>query len=112
MESVRKKHEETRDPIVAQLRNMVDTIKRKDESREPQFRQLGAAVPALQSAVTQMQNNQQKLEETIKQSFVGYDFLLVRSSAFSRYFGFQARGTPPGVSPAGFVRSLSRVCGG
>ena len=71
METVRKKHEEARDPIVGQLRAMVDSFKRRDESYEPMYRQMNTLVPTLQTSVAQIQANQQELEQNIKQSLLG-----------------------------------------
>ncbi len=68
LEAIRKKHEESRDPVVGQLRSMVDVMKRKDDAFEPMYRQLSTIVPTLQSSVAQMQASQQKMEENLKQS--------------------------------------------
>ena len=72
MEVVRKKHEETRDPVVGQLRSMVDALKRREEAYEPLYRQMNTIVPTLQTSVAQIQTSQQELEQHIKQSLLGY----------------------------------------
>ena len=71
MEAIRKKHEESRDPIVGQLRSMVDAFKRRDEAYEPMYRQMNTLVPTIQTSIAQMQSSQQELEKNIKQSLHG-----------------------------------------
>ena len=71
MEAIRKKHEGSRDPIVGQLRSMVDAFKRRDEAYEPMYRQMNTLVPTIQTSIAQMQSSQQELEKNIKQSLHG-----------------------------------------
>ena len=71
METVRKNHEDARDPVVGQLRSMVDAFKRREEANEPTYRQINTLIPTLQTSVAQIQTSQQELEQHIKQSLVG-----------------------------------------
>lgn len=71
MEIVRKKHEDARDPIVGQLRSMVDAFQKREDAYEPIHRQMNTIVPTLKESMNQMQASQKQLEEHIKQSMLG-----------------------------------------
>ncbi len=72
MEQVKKRHEEARDPLIGQLRAMVEAFKRKEDSREPLYRQLGSLAQTMQASVSQIEHGQKELEQKMNQGLLRY----------------------------------------
>lgn len=65
---MRRRHEEGRDPIVGQLRAMVDTVKHLVESQKPVTANLQGIGQSLQASADRIQASQMDIEPVVQKA--------------------------------------------
>ena len=67
LEAVRRRHDESRDPLVQELRGLVEGIQQQDEARQPLYAQLGELGGQLRAAVDGVQASSAHTETLLQQ---------------------------------------------
>jgi hypothetical protein len=85
MQQVQRRRDETRDPLLNQLRALMETIQRREQSHEPVHERLTGAVEALKLTNAQMASNTGDLEAKLLKKINGlvsdlkiYCFLILK----------------------------------
>ena len=68
LEQIRRRHEEGRDPIVGQLRGMVEAVRHTAEGQKPVAAQLQGLSQSLQASVDQVKVSQSEVEAAVQRS--------------------------------------------
>jgi len=65
METVRRRRDDARDPVLQQLRGLVETLQQSEQSLEPQQARLTAAIDTLRQTTAQLSSSNDQLETSI-----------------------------------------------
>jgi len=65
LEQLRRRRDDARDPVLHQLRAMLEMLQQREQSHDPHQVRLSAAVDALQHASTELTNANDQLEAKI-----------------------------------------------